>query len=198
MNKNIESDLRRAKVLLKQKRIVDAIAVLESLRTKHPDEFEVVTLLGFSYLMIGDGNRALDMLSYASALRPGNIIVNNAIGLILARNGDFDRALEFFEWTLYLDPMNIEALRSRGGVFVQLGRFDEAIREWKKLGEEAEEMIEVQYNLGFIYEHRNDFANAERHYRQVLMLPDADDRHELARRGLARIAEGRGRPEHGE
>lgn len=198
MSKTVKPDLRRARLLLRQGKLANATALLESLRTKHRDDFAVVSLLGIAYMMIGDFSTALDALSYASALRPGNIKVNNAIGLILARNSDLDQALEYFEWTLYLDPMNIEALWSRGGVFVQLGRFDEAIQEWEKLGEDAERMIEVQYNLGFIYEHRNEFVNAERYYRQVLMLPDADDRHELARRGLLRIAEARGGPEQRE
>jgi tetratricopeptide (TPR) repeat protein len=189
MSRTTKPGLRQAKRLLQQGRLEDGIALLTDLRTKNPDNFDIVYMLGVALVLAGDLDTALDALVQASSLKPGHVKANTAVGLVFARKGEFKQALEYFDWSLRLDPLDLEALRCRGGVLAELSRYDEAIEQWERMGEKGEQSIEVQFSLGQIYSRRGDFVKAERYYKRVLRFPGDSTLHEAARIGLTKIAE---------
>jgi tetratricopeptide (TPR) repeat protein len=189
MSRTIKPGFRRAKRLLQQGRLEDGIALLTDLRTKHPDDFDIVYMLGVALVLVGDLDTALGTLVHASSLKPGHVKANTAVGLVFARKGEFGQALEYFDWSLRLDSLDLEAMRCRCGVLAELERYDEAIEQWERMGEEGEHSIEVQFSLGQIYSKRGDFTKAERYYQRVLRFPGDSTLHEAARTALTSIAE---------
>lgn len=187
MNRNIERDFQRVRVLIQQKRFGDALGLVEALRTKHPDDFDVVYMQATVLALNGDLAEAVDVYCFAVTLQPGHVEAHVEMGLTLAKIGEYDRALEYFEWALHLEPTNINALRSCGGVLLQLGRDEEAFNTWKKLGDAAEGMIEVQFGLGQLHENRGELDEAQEFYRKVLVFEGDSVAHELARVRLARL-----------
>lgn len=190
MNRKPERELRHIRLLLQQRRFRDALNILEPLRTKHPDDFDVVYLQGLALALSGDLAEAIDAYCHAVTLQPGHVEAHTQMGLVLAKGGDYDRALEYFEWSLHIEPTNIDALRACGGVLLQLGRDEEALATWGKLGDAVEGMIEVQFGLGQIYENKGELGKAEEYYRKVLLFQEDTIVHELVRIRLARITEG--------
>lgn len=185
--KNLKHILQQADRLMNLGKVRDAINLLEPLRAEHPQHFRLVYHLGLAYMMAGDLDMALDALTVATTLRPDHVKANTALGFVFARQEDYERALEFFDWSLRLHPNDNETMRGRGGALVQLGRYDEAVDQWKKMGKEADQRIEIQFALARIHEDRREFTKAIGYYHQVLRLAGETYIHEAARERLARI-----------
>lgn len=86
---------------------------------------------------------------------------------LLIQNERFDAAQEQFEIIVEQDPEDWETLYSVALLDMELQNFDSAIVNLQKLINADQRFDEAQYYLGYIYEQREDYPNAIRHYREV-------------------------------
>jgi tetratricopeptide (TPR) repeat protein len=89
-----------------------ALELLQPLEPKFPNQYEVVTGLGFAHYLQEDFTNAVDYLERAATIRPPGTSLLNALGDCHRQLGQSDRAREAFERSLELNP-NQEEIRGK-------------------------------------------------------------------------------------
>ncbi|MBM3301392.1 MAG: tetratricopeptide repeat protein, partial [Deltaproteobacteria bacterium] len=84
--------------------------------------------VGVQYLSEGKSGQALQELTAAQALTPGNADIEHALGLAYQHKGLYDKAIEHYKKALELTPKLTEARNNLGTVHLAKGEYQEAIR----------------------------------------------------------------------
>jgi len=91
----------------------------------------------------------------------------------------FDRkeaALGLLRRVVRENPRDQIARSSIGNLTAELGRPDEAVQEFQELVALAPNNAEAWFNLGFLYDQRDDLAEAEQAFRKAVALQPSLDR----------------------
>ncbi len=86
------------------------------------------------------------------------------------------RAIDLIRQVVQLDPGDAAARSALGNLLFEVGDSAGAVEQFLPLVERWPENADAWFNLGFIYENRNDLANAERCFTQALDLNSKIDR----------------------
>jgi tetratricopeptide (TPR) repeat protein/GGDEF domain-containing protein len=155
---------------------------------------------------LGDFTEAMAEYRRALLCDPDNILAWNSLGVILADLGRHGEALRSLEEALRRDPTDVNTLYNLGNLQQNRRAFAEARNFYLRCldlaradpGEAAssddsgEIRVFACYRLGQIAEEEEDFAAAEKYYRLASGLPGGAV---LTRRGLARLAIKKGKPQ---
>jgi tetratricopeptide (TPR) repeat protein len=113
-----------------------------------------------------------DLLSTHSA----DPMLNNMVGVLLARMSRFEEALEHYDKALALRPRYAEAFNNRGNTLLNLGRHDEAIRSYREAIAVMPEYAQAHNNLGNALQETGKLEDAIASFRKALQLkPDYPD-----------------------
>ncbi len=140
--------------------------------------------------MIQDGriDEALVLLRRARVVNPLEPGIPNALGLALLYKRDFPAAIAMFNEALRLDSNYVEALNNRGVAYMETSKLDEAEKDFRSVTgalAPAAEKRSAYYNLGMIYNRRQQWVEAEAEFTFAIR---EDGRHLAAyrERGIAR------------
>lgn len=119
---------------------------------------------------------ALDAGLELLARHAGDPMLNNMIGVILARLGRFGEALEHYGKALELRPRYAEAFNNRGNTLSHLGRHDEAIQSYREALDVMPDYAAAHNNLGNSLQETRRIDDAIASFRKALQLkPDYSD-----------------------
>jgi tetratricopeptide (TPR) repeat protein len=160
-----------------------ALKILDAGVQKYPDTVDLRMDRAFLYERTGRVDAAIRDLRELASQRPGDVLVQNALGYVLA---DYDRQLqeanELVSAALMQSPDSAAVLDSMGWVLHRQGRQDEALRYLQRsheLGNDSEidlHLGEVQWALG-------DKAAARKTWQQALQRnPDNSQLQERIKR----------------
>ncbi|MBI5844280.1 MAG: tetratricopeptide repeat protein [Deltaproteobacteria bacterium] len=167
----------KAKANLDNARTVEkigkAVAEVKKALAKKGDDPKLLNYLGALYVNMGKAQLALEPLSKASVLDPGNAEIWSNFGLALLRTSAFPKAKEALDTALSLDPKNVAVHYNMACLHSVMGNADKAA-EW--IGK----AVELGFSDWKLMAVDPDLANARRNKAvQRLILDHSGQKAEL-------------------
>ena len=125
---------------------------------------------------------AIVQLRKAVAMHPEEAVVQNSLGVALARTGNPQEAIQHFRKLLELSPDFPDAHANLGAALLGMGRVDDAIAELEKALALSPEYAEAHSNLGTALAQKDRLDQAIVHLRKAVEYAPGDA---TARRKLA-------------
>lgn len=111
-----------------------AIAELEQLVAREPDNYEAWVRLGNNYFDTNQSAKAIVAYDKALAINSASPDVWTDLGIMYRRTGQFDRALESFDEAARRDPAHLMSRFNKGIVLLNdLQNTDGAIAAWQEV-----------------------------------------------------------------
>ena len=104
----------------------------KDLAEQYPDAFIVWSLMGASFVQIGNLERAIQSYQEALSIKPDYVDGYNNIGVALQNKGELDEAIEAFQKALILKPNDADCYNNLGVALKDKGNFDDAIEAIKE------------------------------------------------------------------
>jgi len=148
--------------------------------------------MGVTYLEQRNLPMAMQELTKASELDPGNPEVDMALGLVYQERGDLPRAEEYLRRAIDKKPDYADARNNLGIVLTGRKAWDEAIREFEAAAMNVMYTTpeRAYFNLGETYRAKGEPANAEGAFRRAVR---ANERYAPAYIALSSVLGGQGR-----
>jgi tetratricopeptide (TPR) repeat protein len=153
----------------------DAPAFAAHVPVLHADHIGASTYIekGWSLISLGDHAGAIQALSRALALSPGNAQAESLLGWAQMLHEEYDAALTTFESVLNRDPTNSLARINVGYVCLKKHMFSEAIEHLSKairLDNDKKATLYAHYYLGLVYLAREMYDDAQTFLEKTVAL----------------------------
>jgi tetratricopeptide (TPR) repeat protein len=128
---------------------------------------------GWSLISLGDYPGALQALSKALSLSPGDVQAQSLLGWAQMLNEDYDDALATFQQVLMKEPANSLARINVGYICLKKGIFGEAIEHLSKairLDNDRKATLYAHFYLGLVYLEREMYEDAQNFFEKTLRL----------------------------
>jgi tetratricopeptide (TPR) repeat protein len=141
---------------------------------------------GWSLISLGDYNGAIQALTKALGLSPGDVQAESLLGWAQMLAEEYDAALGTFQMVLTKEPANSLARINVGFICLKKRIFGEAIEHLSKairLDNDRKATLYAHYYLGLVYLEREMFEDAQTFFEKTLKLgPNLiEARYELGR-----------------
>ena len=141
----------------------------------HQDHIGASTFIekGWSLISLGDYPGAIQSLTKALALSPGDVQAQSLLGWAQMLSEQYDDALATFSKVLMAEPANALARINVGFICLRKGIFGEAIEHLSKairLDNDRKATLYAHYYLGLVYFEREMYEDAETFFRKTLQL----------------------------
>jgi Flp pilus assembly protein TadD len=121
--------LTRARDLVREGRIDEAIALYRDIITDQPDNLKARNNLGLLYDGLGQHERALEQFESARAIDPDNVsVISNLAGALIGM-GRFEEAERELRRAMKLDLENVEVRANLGILYFRRGQYVQAENE---------------------------------------------------------------------
>ena len=151
----------------------EAENIVRELLKGHPDNTEVLHLLGLIFYKRGDYNRALRNIRKALRLDPNYADAYYDLGNVLHDKGQIAKALTNYRKAVKLNPKFVEAYNNIGIAFQDNSQLQKAIDSYKKALNIDPAYAEAHNNLGVAFQEKGQLDEAITHFQQALLLrPD--------------------------
>jgi tetratricopeptide (TPR) repeat protein len=121
--------LARARDLVREGRIDEAIALYCDIITDHPNNLKARNNLGLLYDGLGQHERALEQFESARAIDPDNVSVISNLGGALIGMGRFEEAERELRRAMKLDLENVDVRANLGILYFRRGQYVQAENE---------------------------------------------------------------------
>jgi tetratricopeptide (TPR) repeat protein len=141
----------------------------------HADHIGASTFIekGWSLISLGDYPGAIQALTKALKLSPGELRAESLLGWAQMLNADYDAALETLSTVLQKEPTNSLARINVGYVCLKKQMFGEAIEHLSKairLDNDKKATLYAHFYLGLVYLERDMFEEAQTFFEKTLRL----------------------------
>ncbi len=141
----------------------------------HADHIGASTFIekGWSLISLGDYPGAVQALTKALNLSPGDIQAESLLGWAQMLNEDYDNAIGTFQKVLTKEPANSLARINVGYICLKKRIFGEAIEHLSKairLDNDKKATLYAHYYLGLVYLEREMFEDAQTFFQKTLHL----------------------------
>ena len=141
----------------------------------HADHIGASTFIekGWSLISLGDYPAAIQALTKALALSPGDVHAEGLLGWAQMLNEEYDAALTTFHGVLTKEPANSLALINLGYICLKKRLFGEAIEHLSKairLDNDKKATLYAHYYLGLVYFERDMVEDAQTFFEKTLKL----------------------------
>lgn len=141
----------------------------------HRDHLGASTFIekGWSLISLGDYPAAIQALTKALDLAPGDVQAESQLGWAQMLNGDYDDALGTFQQVLMKEPANSLARINVGYICLKKRIFGEAIEHLSKairLDNDKKATLYAHYYLGLVYAEREMYEDAQTFFEKTLAL----------------------------
>jgi tetratricopeptide (TPR) repeat protein len=153
-----------------------ALSILDAGLAQYPDSMDLRMARVFAYERAGKSDAAIRDLRRMLEDRPGDAVVQNALGYSLAdRNRQLEEAAVLVSAALVQMPDSAAVLDSMGWVAFRQGRLQEAIRYLERARELGED-VEIDLHLGEVQWALGDRAAARKTWQDALERRPDDPR----------------------
>jgi tetratricopeptide (TPR) repeat protein len=175
LKEEIRTLVDRYKQLAQSDGAHDAPAFAAHVPVLHADHIGASTYIekGWSLISLGDHAGAIQALSRALALSPGNAQAESLLGWAQMLHEEYDAALTTFESVLNRDPTNSLARINVGYVCLKKHMFSEAIEHLSKairLDNDKKATLYAHYYLGLVYLAREMYDDAQTFLEKTVAL----------------------------
>lgn len=141
----------------------------------HADHIGASTFIekGWSLISLGDHPGAIQALTKALALSPGDVQAQSLLGWAQMLNEEYDAALATFQQVLSQEPANSLARINVGYICLKKRIFGEAIEHLSKairLDNDKKATLYAHYYLGLVYLEREMYEDAQTFFEKTLRL----------------------------
>lgn len=141
----------------------------------HADHLGASTYIekGWSLISLGDHAGAIQALTKALELSPGDVQAESQLGWAQMLNGDYDDALGTFQLVLMKEPANSLARINVGYICLKKRIFGEAIEHLSKairLDNDKKATLYAHYYLGLVYFEREMYEDAQNFFEKTIAL----------------------------
>jgi tetratricopeptide (TPR) repeat protein len=162
-----ESGAKEAQQKIRQGDLDGAIAVLQEVLKKSPDDANALFFLGLSYAgkkMYGD---AVPPLTRVTELSPEFSGAWLELGVCHRGLNEMDKALEAFDKSLALDPASADAAYNSGLILFETNRFEEALERFEKGLASKPDDPQLNEMAGRCYLHDQKLQQAVEHFEKA-------------------------------
>jgi tetratricopeptide (TPR) repeat protein len=141
----------------------------------HADHIGASTFVekGWNLLSLGDYPGAIQALTKALHLSPGDVQAESLLGWAQMKHEDYDDALATFQKVLMKQPANALARINVGYICLKKRIFGEAIEHLSKairLDNDKKATLYAHYYLGLVYREREMYEDAQTFFRKTIAL----------------------------
>lgn len=172
---------------LRRGQLRDGIQLLELIRSRRPDDADVLYNLGVAWSELGDPARAESVLRRLLEKHPDHLRGQVALGVALGRLGDLVGAEQTFRGAVEQDGSDPWAQKNLGGILIRQGRAAEARPHLEAAVSVAPQDAQAWYLLGEATRQTGDIPTARVAYRKSRDL-DPNGVGELSERALNQLA----------
>ncbi|MBM3177895.1 MAG: tetratricopeptide repeat protein [Bacteroidetes bacterium] len=163
-------------VLMRLKKFDEAVAAMDAVLAREPDEPEWWVNRGTLYFFKGKNDLASVDLKHALSIDSNSAEAWNALSMIDAESGKTDSALFKISQALELQSAHPHFINNRGYIFLLKGNLAQAEADINKSMSLEPDNPWVYRNRALIYMEKKEFPSAERLFRQVLSMDSSVDR----------------------
>lgn len=145
-----------------------AIAAFEAAVELSPSDLIFELQLGQTFVMARRFPEALEVVRAAAQRHPDNLSLSRLEAQALSGNGEFDGAVSVLRSVLETHPDEPFAYVALANLYGEADQFDEAQRILEAADKRVPGNQSILYQLGAISERQQQYADAERLFRQVL------------------------------
>jgi protein O-GlcNAc transferase len=150
--------------------LVAAKSIYEQLLGGHPENAEVLHLLGVIALQNKDLPRAVGLISKALVINPRMPAAFSNLGNAYRDQKELDKALKCYECALKIDPLFDDAISNIGNIFYDKKNYVEAMNFYNRAISLNPRHADAHYNRGNIYLHFDNNLAAVSDYNKALEL----------------------------
>ncbi len=150
--------------------LVAAKSIYEQLLGGHPENAEVLHLLGVIALQNKDLPRAVGLISKALVINPRMPAAFSNLGNAYRDQKELDKALKCYECALKIDPLFDDAISNIGNLFYDQKNYVEAMNFYNRAIAINPRHADAHYNRGNIYLHFDNNLAAVSDYNKALEL----------------------------
>lgn len=154
-----------------------AIAVLNELLVRYPDEKVAWHRIGGYYFNLGEYESAIHYFKKALEIDPLFKVAINMLAYAYNGIGDCDKALETIDMTVAIAPHEANPYDSRGELLARCGQLDEAIESYKQAIAIKPNFSSSNINLAVLEIVKRDYVEAEEYVRRA--MASAADNHSV-------------------
>ena len=168
--RNTQANVHLAKCLTGLGKHDDALTYLEIADFCGPNDPEIITSIGSSYLKKHEIDKALQKLNKAIALDPRYAEAYYNRGTAYEKSGHYQRAIADFDKAIALDPQHASAHSNRGVAFDKSGNHQQAMADYDKAIGLDPEFAEAHYNRAGAYDMSGNYQRAIADYDRAIEL----------------------------
>ena len=161
---------RLAQLYLMSSRPLEAIDLLHKSLSESPGQLPVYSMLGESFLAIGQIDSALAWVNEARELAPEVSSIRSYLGLLHLQRGRPQLAKAQLDTAISFDSGNAEAYRFLGIYYTQLDSLDRAIGFYEKVIELQLRDVEAHNNIAFLHSRLKRYGESLDYYRRTKSL----------------------------
>lgn len=158
-------------------RLLEAERLYEALLHQHPDQANVMYLLGLANHQRGNLAGAIRWYQHAIALQPNYADAHNNLGVLYVQQGQLQAAVRHYQAALQGNPNNPHVHANLGVILQQLEQFEAAIAHYQTAIQLEPNFATAHTNLGHALKEMGQLDAAIVHYRVAQQLmptnPDA-------------------------
>jgi len=173
---SVDYALERAMALQDLRRLEEAVAAYNEIRTAHPDNVSAYTNLGVALNEGGHLEDAIGTLEVAREMAPEDPVVLSNYGAALLKAGRVEDALPHLEAATRQDPSAAEAWSNLGFARQETGRLEAALAAHERAVELAPEAAALHWNLAMTLLLTGDYARGFRTFEHRRGMPDRKPR----------------------
>ena len=145
----------------------EAVPFLEEALRRDPSLQPGWEGLGWSYIKLGDLDRAVRLWEYFRRLMPDQALPHALIAQAAILQGDWNAADESFRESLRIKPDQYDVRFWHAQNLMRLGRADEAEKDFRRLFNENPDRLDIALNLATLLSQRLAYDEAVEIYRRI-------------------------------
>jgi len=168
--RNTQANVHLAKCFTGLGKHDDALKYLEIADFCGPNDPEIITAMGSSYLEKSEIDKALQQLNKAIELDPQYAEAYYNRGTAYEKSGNYQRAIADYDKAIGLDPQHASAHSNRGTAYQRSGNHQRAMADYGKAIGLDPEFAEAYYNRAVAYDMSGNYQRAIADYDQAIEL----------------------------
>jgi predicted O-linked N-acetylglucosamine transferase (SPINDLY family) len=161
---NLASEFHRRGNLISAKEIYARLLV------SHPENAEVLHLLGVIALQTKDYEKAIGLISKALVINPQMPNAFSNLGNVYKEQKQIDKALKCYQCALKIDPLFADAFSNIGNIYYDQGKYAEAMNFYNRTIEINADHADAYYNRGNVFLNFGKNSAAVSDYSKALAL----------------------------